>query len=533
MSSNILNRLMLLIYKHFKFIWIITTLLSLVLALYFNLQVSYTRSHKEVIDLTKDLSKQVDGFMEDLFQEVYTLPLYSKNFSKCDSKLSVNLEHIILNNPKISGLTIKDKSNHTLCSTIPKHLLNTTSTIQTRRILGPFNLSLFDQPVYVIRQKISFYDIDILLVSSILTNVLKTSNTLVSSVALYDEFSQRELLRIQYNEDSGWILSPNTHQFDLNPPYKFIVDKLQSIEGLVLKVLENKTTIQNKLWLSELFILLSTLIVAYIFYALINYNISKQYSLHRALKVAIKNKQFYPEYQPVFDLQQNTFIGVELLARWKDQDGEVVMPDSFIEEAESTGLIIPITLQIIETAFFEFKELLKLKSHFHLAINLSGVHFKDPLFFNKFNVLKKHYGIEAHQILFEITERDLLDKNDLLFITKMNELRESGFALAIDDYGTGHASISYLQHFPFNYLKIDKLFIQAIGTKAITELLNDAIIQMAKGLNLKIIAEGVETQEQVDYLAQNEVSYLQGWYFSKAVSIEKIKELILGTNNEL
>ena len=115
----------------------------------------------------------------------------------------------------------------------------------------------------------------------------------------------------------------------------------------------------------------------------------------------------------------------------------------------------------------------------------------------------------------------------------MHELRQEHFSLAIDDYGTGHASISYLQNFPFNYLKIDKLFIHAIGTNAITESLNDAIIQMAKGLNLTIIAEGVETQEQVEYLVKNGVFYLQGWYFSKAVSIDKIKELIEEKNNEV
>ena len=143
-------------------------------------------------------------------------------------------------------------------------------------------------------------------------------------------------------------------------------------------------------------------------------------------------------------------------------------------------------------------------------------------FFNEFYRLAQYYTIVPKQVLFEITERDLLDKNDAIFIDKMQELRKSGYSLAVDDYGTGHASISYLQHYPFNYLKIDKLFVQAIGTKAITESLNDAIIEMAKRLNLIIIAEGVETIEQVNYLTQHGVQYLQGWYFSKALSIEQL-----------
>ena len=114
----------------------------------------------------------------------------------------------------------------------------------------------------------------------------------------------------------------------------------------------------------------------------------------------------------------------------------------------------------------------------------------------------------------------------------MQELRQAGFSLAVDDYGTGHASISYLHNFPFNYLKIDKLFIQAIGTKAITESLNDVIISMAKRLDLVIIAEGVETEEQVNYLSENGVRFLQGWYFSKALPIEILTSLLQGEENE-
>lgn len=94
----------------------------------------------------------------------------------------------------------------------------------------------------------------------------------------------------------------------------------------------------------------------------------------------------------------------------------------------------------------------------------------------------KHYSIAPNQILLEITERYLLDINDEIYINRMHELRQLGYSLAIDDYGTGHSSISYLQYYPFNYLKIDKLFIHSIGTKAITESLNDAIIHLAKKL---------------------------------------------------
>ncbi len=110
----------------------------------------------------------------------------------------------------------------------------------------------------------------------------------------------------------------------------------------------------------------------------------------------------------------------------------------------------------------------------------------------------------------------------------MHDLRIRGYSLAIDDFGTGHASIQYLQHFPFNYLKIDKIFIQAIGTGAITETLNQAIIHLAHHMELNIIAEGVETEEQLQFLLKNRINFMQGWYFAKALSYEYLVRMIEG-----
>lgn len=533
---TLMQRISSLIYRRFKIIWFFITLIFLLFALYYNLERSYTSSYKDILEVAKDLSKQTDGFIEDLFQEVYTLPLYGSNISSCKSSGIYNdLEHIILNNPKISGLIISDEKHRPLCSTLPENDLGFSSNNYARTILGPFKMSLFEQPVYLIQQKIGNYYIDILIVSSVLKMILKTSNHISSSIVLYDQISKKNIIRIQHSDDhKGWIVSKNINS--LSPEdseIMYAIDALQSVEGILLVVFENKETVRNNLWYSELLIILSTLILSYLLHALISHNISKRYSLHHALKLAIKNNEFYPEYQPIFDKQINGFAGVEVLLRWQDNQDKIIMPDFFIEEAEATGLIVPITLQIIEIVFTQAANILKAYPGFHLAFNLSALHFRDALFFTKFYALQKQYNVPAQQILLEITERELLDKNDLIFTSKMQELRNNGFSLAVDDFGTGHASISYLQNFPFNYLKIDKLFIQAIGTKAITESLNDAIIRMAKSLNLIIIAEGVETKEQVDYLLTNDVRYLQGWYFSKAISIEHVHRLLQENKNEL
>ena len=201
------------------------------------------------------------------------------------------------------------------------------------------------------------------------------------------------------------------------------------------------------------------------------------------------------------------------------------MPDLFIEEAENSQLIIPITLQLIDKAFFECEAYLHENNDFYFSFNFSAMHFKNADFLKDFHRLCLKHQISSHQIMIELTERQLLNQDDMDLVKCLKELRQGGFRIAIDDFGTGHASISYLQNFPFNYLKIDQSFIQAIGTGAITETLNEAIIHLAKQLQLNIIAEGVETSLQVDYLKSHQVQLMQGWYFSHPLTAEKLMEV--------
>lgn len=268
------------------------------------------------------------------------------------------------------------------------------------------------------------------------------------------------------------------------------------------------------------------LLISLFFYYFLNTVLTAENSLRFILKKALKNKEFYPVYQPIYNTHHKDYLGVEVLLRWRTRNEEILMPDLFIREAEETGLIIPISLHIMEIAFQELYPILNKNPLFHTAFNISALHFTDPDFFNSFYKMIAQYHINPQQILLEITERDLLEKNNEVFVNQMQKLRHLNISLAIDDYGIGYSSITYLQFYPFNFLKIDKLFIQAIGTKAITESLNDAIIDLAKRVGLIVIAEGVETQEQVDYLLKNQIPWLQGWYFSKALSIKQLKQLL-------
>lgn len=531
--NKFLQKISLMIYKRFTLVWILITVILLLIGLYINWQISLQKSYEDISEVATKISNKADRFIEDLFQEIYTLPVYEKNFSDCKEELYPYLERITLNNPKISGLVVNN-NNKQVCSTLIDNNPFILSTTRARTILGPFNLAIFDQPVYLIQQKIGHYQIGILVLASIVKSVLYPSDNSSSTIVLYDNYEKKNILIMERKVDrSGWLFNNNKGFLaQTNPNRIFAFEKLHSIEGVNVIVFENTSTLLHYLWYREILTSLIFLVMSSLLYLLMRNLIAKRYSLIGAMKLAIKNKEFYPEYQPLFDREIGRYGGVEVLLRWQDNQDEIIMPDFFIQEAEVSGLIVPITLQIIEIAFIETKVILNNYPNFHLAFNISALHFTDPTFFNKFNLLVAQYAIPASQIIFEITERDLLDKNNGIFNDKMQELRQTGFSLAVDDYGTGHASISYLHNFPFDYLKIDKLFIQAIGTKAITESLNDAIISMAKQLNLIIIAEGVETEEQVKYLSENGVRFLQGWYFSKSVSVEILIDLIKGEKNE-
>ena len=516
------------IYKNFKLVWLALTIILLLVSLDLNWHASMTRSSEKNSKVAKNRTNRIEGFIEDLFQDVYSLPVYGKELAGCQSGLSGLLGHITINNPHISGLIISDSQYHLICSTLPKNETFLSASTSSRTILGPYNSVNFDQPIYLIQQRMGNYYIGMIIISSLLKQMLEPKDKMVSSIALYNQFEKKNIIRIERNENSqSWEYSSNQPSpSSIDPEFMPAVEKLQAMNGVVLISFENETTVMRYLWYSQVIVFLLVLLASTLLYYILKNLITKHYSLRTAMKMALKHGNFYPVYQPVFDIKTDSFCGAEVLLRWEDNQDEIIMPDFFIEEAETTGLIVPISIQIINIAFKETQHILKQHPEFHLAFNLSALHFISPTFFNEFYRLVDQYSISSHQIILEITERDLLNKNDNMLITKMEELRCFGYSIAVDDYGTGHASISYLQHFPFNYLKIDKIFIQAIGTKAITESLNDAIIRMAKGLQLIIIAEGVETKEQEQYLTENDVRYLQGWYFSKAVAVDKLASML-------
>lgn len=515
------------IYKQFKSVWIFLTILCFFIFSYVNCKIQIYESLSTASKTACQLKQNIDKVINNIFIDINKIPLCLDQNVACKNNIISYLQHIDLNYPQVSGIAIWDPKSHITYSTLPHEKSFVLKHKPFVGFTGPLVSPLFQFPIYVVQRKIENYNAEIIIISPVIRNILKSYSNNLYSISLKDELHKKIILKVERPKKTS-VFAANIFEMipNLDSQQITATARLNSIDGLVITVIEKKQNVRNAFFYSELLLSADILILFLFLYFIIKNLLTKHYSLHGALKKAIKKEQFYPVYQPLYDAKNDVYSGAEVLLRWNYYEDKIIMPDLFIEEAEDSGLIIPITLQIVETAFKETKELFHTIPTFHLAFNLCAFHFQDSHFFNQFFKLITKYSISPHQILLEITERYLLDVNNKTFIKRMQELRELGYSLAIDDYGTGHSSISYLQSYPFNYLKIDKIFIQAIGTKAITETLNDAIIHLAKKMNLIIIAEGVETQEQVNFLVENEVHFLQGWYFSKAISINQLIKLL-------
>ncbi|EKK7716877.1 cyclic di-GMP phosphodiesterase [Cronobacter dublinensis] len=236
----------------------------------------------------------------------------------------------------------------------------------------------------------------------------------------------------------------------------------------------------------------------------------------REIVSGIKRNQFFVVYQPVVDAATRQIRGVEALMRWKHPAAGMIPPDAFISFAEAQGLIVPLTRHLFKLIAQDVPHLQQsLPPGSKLGINIAPGHLHSPEF--QADIQKFHASLppDYFQLVFEITERDMIREKEAIGLFEW--LHQQGYEIAVDDFGTGHSALIYLERFTLDYLKIDRGFVNAIGTETITSPVLDAVISLAKRLNMATVAEGVETQEQAKWLSVRGVNFLQGYYFSRPV----------------
>jgi diguanylate cyclase (GGDEF)-like protein/PAS domain S-box-containing protein len=244
--------------------------------------------------------------------------------------------------------------------------------------------------------------------------------------------------------------------------------------------------------------------------------------LHRALE----NKEFELYYQPKIITSSKSVVGVEALLRWKHPIHGSISPAEFIPLAEETGLIISIGEWVMQEACITYKEWERVGiAPEYLCINLSPRQLRDPHLLKKVTkIINDHHFIAQH-LEFEITESVAIDNFEDAF-HKLKQIREIGVRVALDDFGTGYSSLSHLRQFPIDSLKIDRSFIKDFISDSQTAAIVKSIISIAHSLNLPVIAEGVETEEQFQYLYDLQCDYIQGYFISPPVPVNEI-EIIL------
>lgn len=235
------------------------------------------------------------------------------------------------------------------------------------------------------------------------------------------------------------------------------------------------------------------------------------------LRRAIRHGRICVQYQPVVELQTRRCVGAEALARWQREDGEWISPAVFIPLAEHAGLIRDITLAVMKIVIGDLRRIFNEAGTVSINLNLSRDDLLDDRTGLELAACLQRSDLPTAAIKLEITERSLVNSDTARIL--IHDLRDRGHDIAIDDFGTGYSSLSYLQSFELDLLKIDKTFVDAIETGAATSQVIVHVIEMAKSLRLKLVAEGVETHAQVAWLARHGVDYGQGYLFSRPLPL--------------
>lgn len=247
-------------------------------------------------------------------------------------------------------------------------------------------------------------------------------------------------------------------------------------------------------------------------------------SLHRALD----RNELRVFYQPLVDLKSGQIVGAEALARWQHPDLGLIMPSRFIPVAEQTGLILRLSEVVLYSVCEQMRSWRENGINYgFIAVNLSSQHFRPDSNLVEF-ISKVLYetGTEPDHLELELTESIIMQNADFT-IQVLVQLQKIGVKIAIDDFGTGYSSLSYLKHFPVNIIKIDRCFIQDITTDRHDATISLAIIDLAHSLSLQVIAEGVETAEQIQFLKEHDCDRIQGYFFSPPLPAPEFEKMLI------
>ncbi len=253
----------------------------------------------------------------------------------------------------------------------------------------------------------------------------------------------------------------------------------------------------------------------------------------KMLRAAMTKKEFRLHYQPIIDLSNNKIVGCEALVRWNHPSGELLLPSRFLTHVENSDLIIDLGYWIAEQACdFQSRLCNDFQHDIFVAINLSGKQFEDQFLVPSLADIMDKTGARRERIKFEITESLLID-NPELATQSLHQLKETGAKLAIDDFGTGYSSFSYLHRFPFDTLKIDRVFVSAMARSEKSNQIVKSLVNLSHDLGMEVVAEGIESEQEAELMRSYQTAFGQGFYFSKPINETEFVKLLQKPQMEL
>jgi diguanylate cyclase (GGDEF)-like protein len=254
-------------------------------------------------------------------------------------------------------------------------------------------------------------------------------------------------------------------------------------------------------------------------------------ALENMLRRAVENDELVLFYQPLVLAETKRVVGVEALIRWQHPDLGLLSPAHFISAAELSGLIVPIGNWVLRTACRQTKLWQKrIDPDLSVSVNLSARQFQQANLIDEVRTVLEDTGLPPRKLELEITESNAMQNAENTIHT-LRELKQLGVCIAMDDFGTGYSSLNYLKRFPFDTLKLDRSFVRDVCTESSDAAIVSAAIAMAHSLNLHVVAEGVETQEQLEFLKQQKCDRIQGYLFSPPLPLEKIEAYLNENSN--
>ena len=249
----------------------------------------------------------------------------------------------------------------------------------------------------------------------------------------------------------------------------------------------------------------------------------KRLEMETYMLQAVAKNELRLHYQPILDIRSGRVVGAETLLRWENSHLGLLLPDDFIPLAEDNGLINQFGEWVIREACSQFKTWKQCGlEDMNIAINLSSLQFNQPSFIPMIAEVIQEFGVNPEFLTFELTESMIMADNENM-LEILNNLKSLGVKLALDDFGTGYSSLRYLNRFPLDSLKIDRSFVEELPNSPDASAIVNAILALAEALNLKTVAEGVETQQQNVFLQNTSCNAVQGYYFSKPMSVTEFQ----------